>query len=110
MSASKYQIRIDVTEEEKKAIEEWKKLMGFRSQKEMVRFLTLIGSMAIEQFSEGPLTGEQLANALYTVVASFIRAEFGSNVNATIKNFKEWQEWKKRQTVSYSPIRPLTQT
>lgn len=91
-------IRIEVSAEEKAAIQEFQKLLGFKSQKAIVDHLLFVGLLTLE-YTAGvrPFDAASFANALYTIGSHFLQGEFGDrNIEQTIKEFKAWQTIKGR--------------
>ena len=103
-------VKMSLTAKEKEWMLKWMELLGFSSQRQMVKFMFNLGGLVMEASFEGEITPQGFANALYTIATRYLNAEIEGQARETVEEFKEWRKTNlpgvsPQQTLSGSPQR-----
>lgn len=83
----------------------WQEYFGVPSWAAVERHLIATGLM-VWGLATGPISGERFASAIGFLARSLMQKQLGDNVEATVKEYKEWQRQQQRRS-SINPRREV---
>ena len=107
MAKERVNVTISMTKEDVEVLEGWRDLLNFRSRQQAAEFYLFIGMMGMELLAGTPISPENFANALYTVIRGFVQTEARPNIRESLENFERWRIMKIERQRAYTPMKRL---